>query len=118
MKLSKREALNKCLHMWDWLADHPEKDKQDFFIEKNLEFVDSDCYCCEYDIQFSGDACEYCPIDWDSDDGFCSHELDDEQSAYDKWFTAQCQTQKRSHALAIAKLAEEALDRLNDDEGE
>lgn len=65
--LTKRKALEKTIEMWSWLAENPDKDKEDFFEFKNISNIPySECYCCEFDGIWGN--CRNCPIiNWNYD---------------------------------------------------
>ena len=112
MNLTKRKALEECIKMWTWLSDHPEADKDDYFIAMEInDEPNSECYCCEYTIN-NGDCidCTCCPI-WEGaanpDDG-CYHS----NSPYYKWTEAKSAV-RSEYAIEIVKLAQKALDDLN-----
>jgi hypothetical protein len=41
--------------LWNWLANHPGKDKDDYFKSHHIIIPEEECYACEYDKQY----CEY-----------------------------------------------------------
>lgn len=43
---TKREALEACREHWQWLAENPGKDKDDW--PELCPSIRDDCYCCEY----------------------------------------------------------------------
>jgi hypothetical protein len=109
MKMTKIEALNYTITLWQYLADHPEKGKHDAVKALNLpDDWPAKCPCCAYDHQFDGPlSCVHCPI-W-SRENPC-HMLG---GAFDKWLNNSRVLQLRSVAaqqivdLAKAKLQEE-----------
>lgn len=54
-KLTLNEAWEKCMAMWDWLVQNPEKSKRDY-INKfgGHAYLKNDCYFCEYAVQNDG----------------------------------------------------------------
>lgn len=67
--------MNKFNHtghkaLWNWLADHPGKEKIDYYKENNIyERQNNDCYACEYTIAVCDEKeephdCKYCPLIW------------------------------------------------------
>lgn len=122
-KLTKKEAIKKHRHMWNWIADETERigrlfvGKDDYFDAMGIsdeDRPDSLCYCCEYAIQANGGdsfcCCRYCPLDWKSqcDLFMCSQieELDDGEGLYERW--EECVNVKEGVKLArqIANLEE------------
>lgn len=68
MKMVNYEEQHRKL--WNWLADHPEKDKIDYFRGWPEPFVPlNGCFACEEASEhFEGynsgwDHCEFCPLD-------------------------------------------------------
>lgn len=55
MKLTKRKALLLCYKMWDWLSNHPTKDKAEWpgweCNGGDIQKVENHCFACEYDTQ-------------------------------------------------------------------
>ena len=90
-----KTALEECAFMWDWLAEHPEKEKEDFFLVHREKNYLHGCALCEYTkIEFIGGTfsvdCEKCPM-WPAEEG---HSIDSyehygcenwKDSAYRKW---------------------------------
>lgn len=76
MKLTRKQAIKEHRKMWNWLAEHPEKDKGDYlesndFEYNGFEYVESECFLCHYNHQNEGKYCgEECIIDW-GDTGGC-----------------------------------------------
>lgn len=46
MKLTRKQAIQKCRNHWQWLAEHPEQPKSNYGLLENG--VLHDCYACEY----------------------------------------------------------------------
>lgn len=73
MELTREQAIKEHRKMWNWLAEHPEKPKWDYFKIHYEQFshINNDCFLCEYDHQNEGGYCgEECIIDW-GDTGGC-----------------------------------------------
>ena len=67
MKLTREQAIKEHRKMWNWLAEHPEKWKDDYFEIYHEKFghIFYDCFLCEYNHQNSGYYCgEDCLCDW------------------------------------------------------
>lgn len=67
MELTREQAIKEHRKMWNWLAEHPEKWKDDYFKIHHEQFshINNDCFLCEYDYQNGGKYCgEKCIIDW------------------------------------------------------
>lgn len=61
--LTKKEALEKTVHMWRWIAEECEKrkraiSKKEYFEYHNISDIPlSRCYLCEYQYQFKVHTC-------------------------------------------------------------
>jgi len=102
-KLTKRAALTLCRDMWREMSDHPKWDKEDYFYAHGIPFEDQpaeECYICEY-VEQQGNDCGKCILKWRC--GTCS------PSEYGDW----CNHRTRENALAVAKLAEDALAKMD-----
>lgn len=67
MELTREQAIKEHRKMWNWLAEHPEKYKDDYFEIHHEQFghINNDCFLCEYSSQNSGYCCnEDCLCDW------------------------------------------------------
>lgn len=67
MKLTREQAIKEHRKMWNWLAEHPEKWKDDYFEihHEQLGYIYNDCFLCEYNSQNSDYYCgEDCLCDW------------------------------------------------------
>jgi len=115
--LTKRKALEKTIEMWSWLAENPDKDKEDFFEFKNISNIPySECYCCEFDGIWGN--CRNCPIinwNYDADNNMVVVDrCTNSGSAYGIWRSAIVSTKtKQQAARRIAELAELELNKLN-----
>ena len=59
-QMTQREALEKTIKMWDWMAEHPGMDKLDYFLEEDiLPIPHNACYLCE---EIDARGCENCPL--------------------------------------------------------
>ena len=67
MKLTREQAIKEHRKMWHWLAEHPEKCKEDYFevYHEKFDYMINDCFLCEYSRQNSGYYCGGdCLCDW------------------------------------------------------
>lgn len=115
--LSKQEAIRLHRKMWLWIADKTLERKSivgrfDYFREMGISVEDrpyDDCYCCEYDFQYSDD-CSNCPLDWESetDDLMCvdKYEMDDDNGLLKKWSVETDYKKCAEFAREIANLSE------------
>ena len=79
-ELTKEQALSEHRKMWNWIADQLSlenckvydgselKEKYVTEIYKGDESIVHNCFCCEYDTKFDGNACSHCPILWGTED--------------------------------------------------
>lgn len=92
VRLTKEEAIRLHRELWNWLADNPEKGKEDWPEWKDMGHIESNCFACEY----SG-PCHECLFEWPN--GNC---LEGEEAGveglYLLWATAESEERV---ALAI-----------------
>lgn len=114
--MTRGEALQKCKEHWRWLADTGGKLRSEYFEIKGIhskEWPLNECYCCEYDTQFTAEGevdCPHCPLTgyaWSS-----SSCLSREVSIFDAWF---CSTTSHERSFWALKMVE-ACDRALNDE--
>lgn len=117
--MTKREALEHTIIIWDWLADNPGKNKWDCpLVNKKWPYG---CPCCEY-VYFTtnltpGVNCHkpdsetlgYCPLK-----NFWPKGCDDDSSPYNKWgemtVRLQEETPDNDEADKCSKYAKEIAD--------
>ena len=59
-KLTKEEALQHCVALWEWLAKNPSKDKEDWpeWKKNGGKFqARSYCFACEFSLQQKHNCC-------------------------------------------------------------
>lgn len=65
MKLTREQAIKEHRKMWNWLAEHPDMDKDDYLELNDFEYVENECFLCHYSHQNDGEYCgEDCILDW------------------------------------------------------
>lgn len=67
MELTREQAIKEHRKMWNWLAEHPEKYKDDYFEIHHEQFghINNYCFLCEYNSQNDGYYCDKdCLCDW------------------------------------------------------
>ena len=65
MKLTREQAIKEHRKMWNWLAEHPDMDKDDYLELNSLKRPTNECFLCHYSYQNNGEHCgEDCIIDW------------------------------------------------------
>lgn len=71
MKLTREQAIKEHRKMWNWLAEHPEKDKADYLALNDFKNIYSECFLCAYGHQQNDDYCynKDCLCDWGEADG-------------------------------------------------
>ncbi len=112
MKLTKKEALEKTIEMWTWLAEHPEAEKKDYFKENNISNRPiCDCYCCQYALEINAKSrCRYCPAWFDTNGCYVDN------SPYFKWrYEKDSKSKRTKYALEIVALAKEKIKELEGD---
>lgn len=92
---------NEHRKLWNWLADHPEAKKADYF--KNWNYIPhNECFACEAALQAarrvsSYHTCRFCPLGGESVVG-CDGGL------YSNWWAADSRERRQQLALQIANL--------------
>lgn len=62
MELTREQAIKEHRKMWHWLAEHPEKCKEDYM---SFDYMSNSYFLCEYSRQNSYYYClEDCLCDW------------------------------------------------------
>ena len=97
MMLTKLEALEKSLAMWEWMAETGSKDKYEYFDYLKSKGIDTGvipmfcCYLCEYQNQrypffFVNSLCgKDCLVHWTDK---CNKHCCDEGSPYGLWLNS------------------------------
>ena len=113
-----REALLQCIELWTEIANR----EVDSIIGKeflSIELFDYDplfgCPCCEYASAKTGTTgaglCGACPVDaWRGLDRGCLVD----KTSYEKWDCPSSPQDAKEGALAVAHLAQESLDALEE----
>ena len=71
MELTREQAIKEHRKMWNWLAEHPDGDKGDYWGLNSFEYPTGGCFLCHYSHQNDGECCgEDCILDW-GDTGGC-----------------------------------------------
>jgi len=96
LKLTLEETIAAHREMWNWLAENPAAEKEEYPPLKELyakglysEIPRSKCYLCEYAFQQAKELlrpdyyCDYCPLDWDVFKNITSYMC--EESRYGEW---------------------------------
>lgn len=114
MILTAKDALDRSMIQWQWYADNPEQEKQDYFEEKSISVEDRPvhyCYLCEYAGQEPSWACvdsNRCRVKcllygkWGNGAKCC--EDDETDSFYEEWECANDEDAKRIAALKVLGL--------------
>lgn len=74
MKLTKDECVNLHRELWDWLSKNPKKDKRDWPGWKNLRYIESHCFACDYCLY----DCPNCLFIWPYDHCISVFEIDED----------------------------------------
>jgi len=117
-KLTKREALEKCRDMWQYLADNSNVDDKKSVPQVRKDNPYLRCYCCEYAIQQSHDkcfSCSICPLSryWHSK-RHISCELSSLNRGWTSWQYASSDTDRRKAALRIVAACKRELAKLDE----
>lgn len=73
MKLTREQAIKEHRKMWNWLAENPDMDKDDYLELNDFEYVENECFLCHYNHQNDGKYCgEDCILDWGDTSGCIS----------------------------------------------
>lgn len=113
--MTKRQALQECINLWIWLAEHPKAGKGDYPRIGLKAFKVFECPCCTYaQRKFceygSWVGCDRCPLRGYAWQGTCGHLL----SPYKAWLEARREpTASRRAALRMVRAAKKALADLN-----
>lgn len=112
-KMKKKEYIRKCRDHWQWLADNPESNKEDYFQVRGVDLIDrpsADCYLCEvhnnlYNIGVCVVGCfDRCLITWSG--GHCNTKGIGE---YYHWWNAKTLERRKYWAQKIVQLCDDAL---------
>ena len=93
MELTRKEAIQKCRDMWNWIADETQKrgrvvKKEEYFLEHGFEEPEHDCYLCEYTAQEDEGRrvdCYMCPFNFGVDGRYA---CENPETPYKKWWYA------------------------------
>lgn len=70
MELTREQAIKEHRKMWNWLAEHPDKDKDDYLTLNNFKHINNVCFLCEYNHQSDGECCgNDCILNWGETNG-------------------------------------------------
>lgn len=115
MELTKNESVEKTRTMYQWLSEHPDKSKADYFTENKIyDIPDSHCYLCEYTVA-AGDndkilgCCGNCPFLGRWVNGEKGSTCGNENSPYYKWMNAETLKEDIKYLLEIVALCDEFL---------
>ncbi len=114
-KLSRKKALEITRDLWDWLAKHPSKRKEDWvgweYNGGKIGTMSNNCPCCEYigfiplkDIPLKDNCSEICPLKnlWKKG---CMIET----SAFQRWYVSKDERIKQKYAKQIADACRKEL---------
>lgn len=121
--MTKQEAISNFRKMWKWIALETMKQKRiinkdEYFIEHDLEDIYFDCYCCEYSNnkreKHNQQLCINCPISFPSKckEFMCCDNKSIDDGLFNQWLEISFeQFYKESALLAykISKLPERKL---------
>jgi len=104
--MKKKSSKQKCLEMWEWLQDNPDKGKyeyQVFLQEQNREQEFAPCWACSEARKRSDSPgiCDACPLAFPSPDGY--RDCLETGSPYNAWNVA---TSIKATKAAAAEMVE------------
>ena len=104
--MKKEDYIKSHIELWDWLAENPDKEKDDWpgwerfdFDESYLEEL-SYCFACMYDAEKGGDYCVNCLFEW-PDNYRCEDSYD---SPFVKWQNAKQNKTRTKYAKQVRDL--------------
>lgn len=113
MGLTRKEAIQKCRDMWNWIADETEKlgrivKKEEYFEKHGLQVPEHYCYLCEYtldedDFDCRTVDCWECPLNFGVEGRYA---CENPESPYKQWWYAITNLEESTIA-EIAGLARE-----------
>lgn len=109
--MTKREALQQCLIVWDYLAKNPhiDPDNKPETVKYLLGYMPmNSCPACEYAGPGKPD-CDRCPMDGWDEEAVCYESHDGE---YWRWNQMSTPNGRQSWAKAIADRARRSLENL------
>lgn len=117
--MTKRQALELCIELWDWLADNPTARKSKWIGFAEWDKMESDCPCCQYvaettkcaPIRGEMEECLHCPLHGFAWQGSCV----DKDALYSRWLFCHNNPSLRTElAREIAAAARKALAALTE----
>ena len=110
---TERKALEVCRDLWQWLADNPDKRKQDWLGWKRnggkIPRCLDDCPVCQYDTLH--EDCNYCLL-WGEGKELKGKDCLDTESPYWRWHFSKDSTVRKAAALEIVAACNRALAKL------
>lgn len=121
-RLTKQLALEFCRDWWDWLADHPSKDKEDYPDRLKYDEMRNNCPCCEYYTNHSNrsgdciDGPNFCLLIslWPTScmRGQWKYKINIKDSAFQKWRKAKTARTRKKYARVIADACRTELKKM------
>ena len=108
MKLTKKQAIDWSIELWEFLAETGSAYKHLWPKWEELGKAKNDCFLCEYSFPkggsiLDGSECDKCPLEW----GLYGCE-DNEESAYFKWLDwATNKKERKEYAKLFLKQLKE-----------
>ena len=111
LKELRKHCIDNHRKMWHWLAENPDKNKQDWpgWEEHNGKDFDpimnQYCFLCGYvSVAYGKESYHACPLDWGISE-FCE-DGDDQCTYYEKYCDAIMHAHRAKYAEIIANLPE------------
>ena len=110
--MNKKECLERCRDLWDWLAKDGTRQKWRWPGWKKYGRMLNLCPCCEFTKDSSGVICPNCPMldCWGNSFSYGSCEMD--ASPYMEWRDATDPETHEKYAKIIADFAQAELEKL------
>ena len=107
--MTKKECIKNHRIMWNWLADNPDKGKQDWPGWEDEGLVRNHCFLCEYTISHNL-PCKECLVDWGTIPNHCGSYY----APYTQYQKTEDLSKKAYYARKIANLKERERDYLKE----
>ena len=112
-KLGKLTALWLCWELWDWLAENPNRNKEDWpkwVRNEGNHIAREDCFACEYYLSdpIRTECYDECIIPCFAEHGHCNWG----KAPYKMWRVAKTRKTRKKYARIIASSAYKEYKRL------
>lgn len=109
--MTKRESLEICIELWEWLSEKDYRSKEDWPGWDKYGDMDNDCPVCEYANGQRQRGCFTCPVEWVRGYYGNGTQCVSPESLYAKWIKSDGLAKDAKAVLALArKTLEELID--------